>query len=244
MQEMIHNYTRSVRTTNNPLLQYIWKWLSWTYSARNDTYPSFRINLEVSSLSVGVPRLLEISWLSVSCRMGFPNRSRDSSLSRVMLLGSWVIWFLWADRMYSRDKHPAISKGCTGEDTSSSAGYPSAQDSTVQQQHQQQKWDSVVCLLVGCLMSQQHASLSQGRIYSDNCMCCHTETEVADQTLYLTQSQYADTRLTSPSADPITPGAPFSEVDVKCLHSLVALSDCNTVCKILCLSLFLVVGIP
>ena len=64
-----------------------------------------------------------------------------------------------------------------------------------------------VCLLVGCLTSQQQASVSQGRICSDNFTCCHTETEVADQTFYLTQSQYTDTGPTSPSADPITPGA-------------------------------------
>ena len=38
-------------------------------------------------------------------------------------------------------------------------------------------------------------------------MCCHTETEVEDQTRYLTQSQHTDTRSTSPSADPISPGA-------------------------------------
>ena len=62
----------------------------------------------------------------------------------------------------------------------------------------------IVCLLVGCLTSQQHASASQGRICSDNLTCCHTEIEVADQTFYLTQSQYADTGLTSPIADPIT----------------------------------------
>ena len=35
----------------------------------------------------------------------------------------------------------------------------------------------------------------------------HTETEVADQTVHLTQSQYTDTGPTSPSTDPITPGA-------------------------------------
>ena len=64
-----------------------------------------------------------------------------------------------------------------------------------------------VCLLVGCLTSQQQASVSQGRICSDNFTCCHTETEVADQTFYLTQSQYTDTGPTGPSADPITPGA-------------------------------------
>ena len=63
-----------------------------------------------------------------------------------------------------------------------------------------------VCF-VGCLTSQQHASVSQGRICSDNFTCCHTETEVADPTLHLTQSQHTDTGPTSPSTDPITPGA-------------------------------------
>ena len=62
-------------------------------------------------------------------------------------------------------------------------------------------------LFVGCLTSQQQASVSQGRICSDNGTCCHTEIEVADQTFYLTQSQYTDTGPTSPSADPISPGA-------------------------------------
>ena len=66
---------------------------------------------------------------------------------------------------------------------------------------------TTVCWLVGCLTSQQQASVSQGRICSDNFTCCHTEIEVADQTFYLTQSQYTDTGPTSPSADPITPGA-------------------------------------
>ena len=65
----------------------------------------------------------------------------------------------------------------------------------------------VVCLLVGCLMSQQHASVSQGRICLDNFTCCHTEIEVADQTFNLTQSQYTDTVPTSPNTDPRTPGA-------------------------------------
>ena len=63
------------------------------------------------------------------------------------------------------------------------------------------------CLLVGCLTSQQHASVSQGRICTDNLTCCHTEMEAADQTFHLTQSQYTDTGPTSPSADPIMPDA-------------------------------------
>ena len=59
---------------------------------------------------------------------------------------------------------------------------------------------------VNCSTSQQHASVSQGRICSDKHACCHTEIEHADQTFYLTQSQYTDTGPTSPSADPMTPG--------------------------------------
>ena len=65
----------------------------------------------------------------------------------------------------------------------------------------------VVVVDVGCLTSQQHASVSPERICSDNCTCCHTEIEVADPTLYLTQTRYTDTRPTRPSADPITQGA-------------------------------------
>ena len=42
-----------------------------------------------------------------------------------------------------------------------------------------------VCLFVGCLTSQKQASISQGRICSDNFTCCHTE--VADSTFYFTQ---------------------------------------------------------
>ena len=61
------------------------------------------------------------------------------------------------------------------------------------------------CLLVGCLTSQQQVSVSQGRICRDNFACCHTDIEVAYQTISLTQSKYTDTGLTSPSADPIMP---------------------------------------
>ena len=62
-------------------------------------------------------------------------------------------------------------------------------------------------VIVGCLRSQLHASVSQGRICSDYFTCCHSEIEVADQTFHLTQSRYTDTGPTSPISDPITPGA-------------------------------------
>ena len=64
-----------------------------------------------------------------------------------------------------------------------------------------------VCWLVGCLTSQQHAGVSQGRICTANFMCCHTEIEVADQTFSLTQSHYTDTGPTISRVDPIMPGA-------------------------------------
>ena len=69
------------------------------------------------------------------------------------------------------------------------------------------QWRQYTQNLVGCWKSQQHASVSQGRICSDNCTCCHTEIEAADQTFHVTQSQYTDTRPTSPSADPRIQGA-------------------------------------
>ena len=53
-----------------------------------------------------------------------------------------------------------------------------------------------VCLLVGCLTSQQHASVSLGWDCSDNFTCCHTEKEVADQTFI------------SPSHSILTPDQP------------------------------------
>ena len=61
------------------------------------------------------------------------------------------------------------------------------------------------CLLVACLASQQQASVSQGRICSDNFTCCQTEIEVADQTFHLTQSQSTDTSPTRPRTDPTMP---------------------------------------
>ena len=61
--------------------------------------------------------------------------------------------------------------------------------------------------VVVCLTCQQHASVSQGWICSDNFTCCHTEIEVADQTFHLTHSQYTDTRPTSPRTGPVRPSA-------------------------------------
>ena len=55
------------------------------------------------------------------------------------------------------------------------------------QEHQQQR------VVVSWLLNVQHLCMFiQGRICSNNCTCCHTEIELADQTFYPTQSQYAD----------------------------------------------------
>ena len=80
-----------------------------------------------------------------------------------------------------------------------------AEESHTNKQRERERERERFCLLVACLSSQQHASVSQGRICTDNFTCCHTEIEAADQTFHLTQSQYTDTGPTSPSADPITP---------------------------------------
>ena len=50
------------------------------------------------------------------------------------------------------------------------------------------------------LTSQQHATVSQGRICEDTFTCCHAEIEIANQTFDLAQSQCVDTEPTSPSA--------------------------------------------
>ena len=62
----------------------------------------------------------------------------------------------------------------------------------------------LVCLLVACLPSEQRAGVCQGRICLDNCTCCHTEEEIADETCCLTRSRF-DAGPTSPSADLMTP---------------------------------------
>ena len=62
-------------------------------------------------------------------------------------------------------------------------------------------------LPVGCVTRQQYSCVSRRRICSDNCTCCHNEIGVVDQACYLTEIQYTDTRPTSPSTDPVTPGA-------------------------------------
>ena len=65
----------------------------------------------------------------------------------------------------------------------------------------------MLLLVVGCLTSQPHASISQERVCTGSSKCCHTETGVTDQTCYLIQSQYADNCPTILCTDPMTPAA-------------------------------------
>ena len=58
---------------------------------------------------------------------------------------------------------------------------------------------------LGCLIFQQH-TMRISRLDLFDLTCCHIDTLVADQTCHLTQSLYTDTRPTSLSTDPITPG--------------------------------------
>ena len=52
---------------------------------------------------------------------------------------------------------------------------------------------SGLLLLVDDIQSQPQATVSQGRICSDNCTCCHTEIEHGDQTCYLIHLQPSGT---------------------------------------------------
>ena len=53
----------------------------------------------------------------------------------------------------------------------------------------------------------RRATVPQERISLDRCMFCHSWIEVANQTCYLADPKHTDIGLTSPSADPIAPGA-------------------------------------
>ena len=66
-----------------------------------------------------------------------------------------------------------------------------------------------ICLFVGWLLNVPANRLVYLRDGSAQTILrsATLEIEVADPTFYLTQSQYTDTGRTSPSADPITPGA-------------------------------------
>ena len=64
----------------------------------------------------------------------------------------------------------------------------------------------VIVVVVCCLLNVQATCECISGTDLLNFTCCHTEIEVADPTFHLTQSQYTDTGLTSPSTDPITPG--------------------------------------
>ena len=69
-----------------------------------------------------------------------------------------------------------------------------------------------VCWLLACLASQQHASVSQGRICEDICTCCHTEIEVISNVISHPLSLSLSLSLSLPPSLPplpiLTPGRP------------------------------------
>ena len=65
-------------------------------------------------------------------------------------------------------------------------------------------WQRIFCWSVAYRPSNVLGYLKDGSAY---CTYCHTKVELAGQTYYFIQSQYIDTGPTSPSSDPVTPGA-------------------------------------
>ena len=87
---------------------------------------------------------------------------------------------------------------CPLRQISSDSGAPTAELSDPLEQLARDLSCSCCLLFVGCLTSLPQASVSQGRICSDIFTCCHTEVEAANQTFYLTQSQYTNKGPTFP----------------------------------------------
>ena len=98
-------------------------------------------------------------------------------------------------------QHASVSQGRICLTTQQHASVSQGRICLTTQQHESVSQGRI------CLTTQQHASVSRGRIYSDNCMCRHTEAQVADQTFCITQSQCTDTGPTILCTDPITPGS-------------------------------------
>ena len=69
------------------------------------------------------------------------------------------------------------------------------------------KLDLLLLLFVGCLTSQQHDGVNLRDRSAQTIVRAAKLRQKLQQTLYLTESQYTDTRPTSPSADSVTPGA-------------------------------------
>ena len=70
----------------------------------------------------------------------------------------------------------------------------------------------MLLLMIGGLTSHQHAGVSHGRNCLNNCMCCYSEIEVADQACHIIQTLYTYTGPTTPRADPdrVSTRVPFS----------------------------------
>ena len=83
----------------------------------------------------------------------------------------------------------------------------------------------VVVLFCFCfvfwLTSQQLTTCISGKDPIEKCTYCHSEIEVMGQTCDLTESQYADAKLSSPSPDPTCQAQGRVAICVQILKSLV-----------------------
>ena len=70
---------------------------------------------------------------------------------------------------------------------------------------------------VGCLLALRTSNMLAFLRDGNKCTCCDTETEGADQTFYLAQSQFSDTVPTSRSADSIMAGVWQENNSITCL---------------------------
>ena len=89
------------------------------------------------------------------------------------------------DRKRGTKKKPQQKQ--TNKQTNKQKNQPGGQNRTVDRS------EPFVCLFVGWFTPSQQQSVSQGRV---DCMCCHAELKVTDQTRCPSQLQYVDTRQT------------------------------------------------
>ena len=110
-----------------------------------------------------------------------------------------IVWYLIVSYLCGTDPQTPnhILQSCPTFDSLRRQTWPSPKDAhsklsgpveTLRQIEDFALLTGFVVLFVGCLTSQQQASVSQERICKDNFTCCHTEIEVADQTFNLTHS--------------------------------------------------------
>ena len=119
------------------------------------------------------------------------------SLSFPQRACSWQLWF-------SREQ-PFSKCSCNMPKRTPATMEEIQNSSTCLQTFHEEELSFVSCLIER--PSNMLYSVSQGRVYLDNCTRCHTNIEVEGQLFYLLQSKCTNTGPTSSSGDPVIPGA-------------------------------------